>query len=53
MNRHHSNPYEFAFILCKEKKKKLSTIFFENGCWKVTVEILEREIKIFYILFLS
>ena len=29
----------------------LLTLFFENGCWKVTAEILEREIKIFYILF--
>ena len=31
----------------------LSTLFFENGCWKMTAEILEREIKIFYIFFLS
>ena len=30
------------------KKKKV----FENGCWKVAAEMLEREMKIFYILFL-
>ena len=29
----------------------LLTLFFENGCWKLTAEILERGIKIFYILF--
>ena len=30
----------------------LLTLFFENGCWKVTAEILEKK-KLFYILFLS
>ena len=29
----------------------LSTLFFENGCWEVTAKILEREIKISYVLF--
>ena len=26
-------------------------LYFESGCWKVTAEILENEIKIFYIFF--
>ena len=28
-----------------------TNFYFENGCWKVTAEILETEIKVFSILF--